>query len=1678
MLLTETMSEGIESDTAGCIPTNITEIQSVFANHYDYFENKSGEIAFQQQTGENEIQREYSGRVIFELLQNAIDRAVSTVQVQLLECTGCDYEYTLLVANDGQPVTLDSDYNYESPPDCDEGRHQRPDFNALCSLHTSNKSPDKSIGTKGIGFRSVFSVDSYVRIWSRFEDKREWWGIEMHSPLNQSIWNRRRTDSDIRRGVETLLSGRNSPPVLDGPDRPSYHFPLPLYSEADPLATLEGEAVSTAIVVPVPEDRVQTLINSIEEFRTRHLYFTGLTPDSRNITVQFSTPEQSYSRTTWPSVGRAKTDGTIDSTGEGDSHIGAEWSLAHWNSRALSERAQRADLEVSEPGVAIALPPVHELHSSTDGSERDSGVYGYLPTLIEGPFGIDIHGDFQLSIDRTNLRLDDDVMGPYNSTLLQIAAEIHLLEVFRSTGIGGDGDSIDWEFIDPGTVDHTPDMSVVGARDDFWYFLDPDQSNSKAADIVVDQISSLLFSGSRADLGKYELWAELASTYFEQREEWPIETYRSFWSASVGWMDYIAPTKTRQVRWSEVATAFCDALRETEAPVAPIVEETDPDLTKLVGAVPLPTQGESVGTGREPRRNTRELFLRTADDQHLTLPEALKAKNRAVTTYDFVGSLSQGSSNPLGVTKFNRWSVLSELQQLPNSLTGWSHESLTGDDEIGGERAAELQRELIQFAAELYVLDTRGSQQTPADSNAYRTGWRVATDFSDSARRAGRALATLFLPTVDGKWEPARQLTLDRVSQKRLGPLPNGLDCEAFLEFLGVAPEPPDEGMPLTLVEGGPEGRVDPVEIPPRLTPPGRGRSDASLGDPPPAHEPCGEPVAWLLSLEAAWGSWLGRLIRLETELDELDEGTVRTNLVSQLGSRAWVPVAADDIDGVAQPFGLEDIPVAVTPRDITFRSRQQNLLPRVLWTLETNSASDTRLELLTHLGAIASIERETLQNAQAEPAFRILEQLQQLTLDRIQEEPRTQKALVQLFDRVLNAIVRMDEKPTESRRLNLLSYASPETHTEASLFDRQLVWKSLEEDAWLPADNQDQDTLRRFFPTEPLVAATVLPQVLSGYEPLSERGTEIEKVVHPNPEEGERDEVATRIEERLSTVVPELLALAESTNQVDIDPADATARWDPDAFRHVENVWLELRAKLGAETRSTSRFEASSGDVLLTDDEPPSVLFDTTDGGVAPPMGEFGEPVAELLLEAQGAEVDSLFARALQAYETDPADLQRLIDRKGAASLVETYEQGFETLSSKEREALIDATKRALNDLGLTLAEGSVTQLRNLSPEDIDATGTHNEVTEEIINERFESLKLPETRDWEWFRPRFKCEEQNRRQWEAWFEKHQSGLIPYLLDQLESAGIDDMGEAGVATRLEMYVKSAGTQRLGFDPARAVIEWLDRVGGTESTPTDPEELTDEIRAYSTRFTPVRRIVSPEEAQISRRPLGEPKSNNEEHGTVDEGEETKKRRAQLAVGNEAESAALDSVWNTTVECLNGIESGDIVETVRGTPVETVVDALELLYWPLPSGGVTEEHLAKAHREFESTGRFEALRSGLHISSVWDGAGYDLLGIGCDSNGRLQPVRYEIKAITDRRSASVHLSTNQLATYKEITSEDDESIDATGDWRLLGVESDGTAIELTEWLSELPEESLQELRNEGFDHDGLVIHLSSE
>ena len=98
-----------------------------------------------------EVTKEYRGRAVMELLQNAYDvlglagdddpRRVSFVLNSSPE------QGELLIANSGRPF-------------------RRKDLNGICQLAQSTKRLNKSVGNKGLGFRSVHELTTCPEIWS------------------------------------------------------------------------------------------------------------------------------------------------------------------------------------------------------------------------------------------------------------------------------------------------------------------------------------------------------------------------------------------------------------------------------------------------------------------------------------------------------------------------------------------------------------------------------------------------------------------------------------------------------------------------------------------------------------------------------------------------------------------------------------------------------------------------------------------------------------------------------------------------------------------------------------------------------------------------------------------------------------------------------------------------------------------------------------------------------------------------------------------------------------------------------------------------------------------------------------------------------------------------------------------------------------------------------------------------------------------------------------------------------------------------------------------------------------------------------------------------------------------------------------------------------------------------
>lgn len=101
-----------------------------------------------------QVEHQYHGRFLIELIQNAHDALHEQpapdqpARIAIVLDPQDSAHGTLLVANDGQPFT-------------------RSNFKVLSQLGQSNKDPQKSIGNKGLGFRSVLEVSDRPEVYSR-----------------------------------------------------------------------------------------------------------------------------------------------------------------------------------------------------------------------------------------------------------------------------------------------------------------------------------------------------------------------------------------------------------------------------------------------------------------------------------------------------------------------------------------------------------------------------------------------------------------------------------------------------------------------------------------------------------------------------------------------------------------------------------------------------------------------------------------------------------------------------------------------------------------------------------------------------------------------------------------------------------------------------------------------------------------------------------------------------------------------------------------------------------------------------------------------------------------------------------------------------------------------------------------------------------------------------------------------------------------------------------------------------------------------------------------------------------------------------------------------------------------------------------------------------------------------
>ena len=95
----------------GGVPS-LDDVRDAFKNHLENYSTSRGEQAQVLRNSEASVKLQYEGGSHSNCWQNALDRAEKDVWIALLDN---DEGSTLVVANDGAPVTLDPAFNYDRP---------------------------------------------------------------------------------------------------------------------------------------------------------------------------------------------------------------------------------------------------------------------------------------------------------------------------------------------------------------------------------------------------------------------------------------------------------------------------------------------------------------------------------------------------------------------------------------------------------------------------------------------------------------------------------------------------------------------------------------------------------------------------------------------------------------------------------------------------------------------------------------------------------------------------------------------------------------------------------------------------------------------------------------------------------------------------------------------------------------------------------------------------------------------------------------------------------------------------------------------------------------------------------------------------------------------------------------------------------------------------------------------------------------------------------------------------------------------------------------------------------------------------------------------------------------------------------------------------------------------------
>ncbi|PVY69419.1 histidine kinase/DNA gyrase B/HSP90-like ATPase [Cupriavidus alkaliphilus] len=388
-----------------------------------------------------QVEHQYHGRFLIELIQNAHD-AISSDDAEAqrriaLIFDPSDSEHgSLLVANDGQPFS-------------------KSNFERLSQLGDSDKDPQKNIGNKGVGFRSVLEVSDCPEIFSRASTRSQSFdgycfgfypsvveslvepALTLASSNSNPTWHV--TGQPLTKEWSPSMHEKFRRRVIESPKDwlPSqigllspYLLPVPLDGlPSARVQALEAHGFSTVIRLKLKSSDLASAIRTrMAELDAKTVLFlekfTSLVVDDGIRARAFNRRIEAYG---------AKYSGqrVIIQANEEEPHSYACWRAPMKVSQASSAfKAAVAKLpgkwpEIENISVSIAVRL---------GEEPDDGRFSiFLPTRVATGSAVHVNAPFFGDLSRTSIDFED----AYNAYLFRAATELSV-QVIRHCLAGGD----------------------------------------------------------------------------------------------------------------------------------------------------------------------------------------------------------------------------------------------------------------------------------------------------------------------------------------------------------------------------------------------------------------------------------------------------------------------------------------------------------------------------------------------------------------------------------------------------------------------------------------------------------------------------------------------------------------------------------------------------------------------------------------------------------------------------------------------------------------------------------------------------------------------------------------------------------------------------------------------------------------------------------------------------------------------------------------------------------------------------------------------------------------------------------------------------------------------------------------------------------------------------------------